>query len=186
MAAASDLCGDCLKNRPAFARSHSALPYQTPISELILSLKRGKNLPPIRALSQLFVDHLQTQWQAHPEPPPDALVPIPLHWRRQLRRGFNQSLALAHPIGQHLGLPVCPQWLARTHPTRSQQGLSRRERIANIRADCFQAAPAVQGKRIALFDDVMTTGATMNAAAKALLAAGASEVQAWSLARAKG
>ena len=107
----------------------------------------------------------------------DAITPIPLHARRLWTRRFNQAAVLGREIARRAGKPFEPALLRRIKATRSQVGLSREQRVQNMQG-AFRAAPAalVQGRRIALVDDVLTSGATANAAARALLRAGAAQV----------
>ena len=107
----------------------------------------------------------------------DAITPVPLHPRRLWTRRFNQAAALAREIARRSGKPFEPALLQRIKATRSQVGLTREQRVQNMQG-AFRAAPAapVRGRRIALVDDVLTSGATANAAARALLKAGATQV----------
>ena len=107
----------------------------------------------------------------------DAITPVPLHARRLWTRRFNQAAALGREIARRAGKPFEPALLQRVKATRSQVGLSREQRVQNMQG-AFRAAPgaSVQGRRIALVDDVLTSGATANAAARALLRAGAAQV----------
>jgi ComF family protein len=107
----------------------------------------------------------------------DAIAPVPLHPRRLWTRRFNQAAALAREVAQRSGKPFEPALLQRIKATRSQVGLTREQRVQNMQG-AFRAAPAapVRGRRIALVDDVLTSGATANAAARALLRAGATQV----------
>jgi predicted amidophosphoribosyltransferase len=105
-------------------------------------------------------------------PPPDGVVPMPLHYTRQLERGYNQSKTLAEGAAEALECPCRPGLLARPAPTRSQTGLSREERWRNVR-DAFTAAPECAGGQWLIIDDVLTTGSTAVAAAQTLVEAGA-------------
>ncbi len=109
---------------------------------------------------------------ADQHPPPDGVVPVPLHRTRRLERGYNQCTTLAEGAAEVLGCPCRLDLLARPHPTRSQTGLSREERWQNVR-DAFRAAPDCAGGRWLLVDDVLTTGSTAVAAARTLTDAGA-------------
>ena len=109
----------------------------------------------------------------------DALVPVPLHWRRLWSRRFNQSATLATAISAESGVPVVSGALQRVKPTLQQVGLSRSERAANIQGAFRVPAEdrgTVAGRRLVLIDDVLTSGATVNGCARALLRAGAANV----------
>ena len=114
---------------------------------------------------------------------PDAILPIPLHRRRQRRRGFNQSALLAVHLGRQLDIPVNQQAMKRVRHTNPQTGLSPKDRLENVRGAFLADSRLVDNKQILLIDDVYTTGATMSAAAGALLASGAAGVSAFCLAR---
>jgi ComF family protein len=109
----------------------------------------------------------------------DLLVPVPLHWRRAFSRRFNQSGALARAIQRNSGVAVSRDALRRVRPTEHQVGLSRAERAANVQG-AFQVPPErraeIHGRRVILIDDVLTSGATADACARALLRAKAAQV----------
>jgi ComF family protein len=114
----------------------------------------------------------------------DAIVPAPLHWRRRWDRGFNQADLLAREVSRRTGIPI-DRRLLRTRSTPPQAGLSAAERRRNVQG-AFAAAgkSAIRGKRLIIIDDVMTTGATLEACARVLKRAGASQVAVLTLARA--
>jgi ComF family protein len=109
----------------------------------------------------------------------DALVPVPLHWRRRWARRFNQSAVLAAAISAASGVPIAANALKRVKFTAQQVGLSRSERATNVQG-AFRVPPEgkaeVAGRRLVLVDDVLTSGATVEGCAKALLRAGATNV----------
>jgi ComF family protein len=118
----------------------------------------------------------------------DAIVPVPLHWRRQWQRGFNQSELLARELGRRCGRPIV-RALRRLRATTPQAGLSNTSRRRNVTQAfasrrAVRRAPDVRGKRILLIDDVMTTGSTATACALALKRAGAARVTLLTVARA--
>jgi len=116
----------------------------------------------------------------------DALIPVPLHWRRLWARRLNQSAMLAATVSSQTGVPVVSGALKRIKPTSQQVGLSRTERAANVQV-AFQVPadrkPAVSGRRLVLVDDVLTSGATVDGCVRALLRAGAANVDVLVLAR---
>lgn len=112
----------------------------------------------------------------------DVLIPAPLHIARLRQRGFNQAAELCRPLALRTHLPMRSDLLARPRATRKQTRLDKAQRQANVR-DAFVARPDVEGLKVVLFDDVMTTGATLNAMAWALRQAGALKVAAITLAR---
>jgi ComF family protein len=109
----------------------------------------------------------------------DALVPVPLHWRRRWTRRFNQSAMLAAAVSATSGVPIAAAALKRVKATAQQVGLSRSERAANVQGAFRvpqEGKAAVVGRRLVLVDDVLTSGATIEACARALLRAGAANV----------
>ncbi|MBZ5608668.1 MAG: ComF family protein [Acidobacteriia bacterium] len=113
----------------------------------------------------------------------DVIVPMPLHWRKRWRRGFNQAALLAREIGRRSHVPVA-HLLRRVRNTAAQAGLTNAKRRLNVSGAFRASGRALNGKRVLLIDDVMTTGATASACARALKRAGAAEVTLLTLARA--
>lgn len=134
-------------------------------------------------MGTLLAGHLK-ECLAHPAegiPRPDMLVPVPLHWHRLQSRGFNQAQLIANRVSAHTGIPVRPA-LTRSRLTERQQRLGRIERYQNLQG-AFRAVRSVTNTRIALIDDVMTTGSTAATLAATLLDAGALSVSVWTVAR---
>jgi ComF family protein len=177
IADAPEVCGACLKQPPAYDRCVAALRYAFPTDRLIQALKYRGQL----ALAGLLADLLAEAVRAAPRP--DVLVPLPLHPERARERGFNQSAELARPLARALGLALDTAGLVRTRNTAPQAALPVDDRQRNVRG-AFSCGASFAGKHVALVDDVMTSGATLNAAAKALKRAGATEVSLWVAARA--
>lgn len=183
----SAYCGHCLREPPPFERCRLACSYEFPLDHLIHAFKYQRQLTAGRALSELLIEHLQEERQEATEADwPDCLVPVPMHWSRRLKRGFNQTELLAKDIGRHLDLPVYSRLCRRHQRTRAQQGLTRTARIHNLR-NAFElrprAAEKLTGKRVALVDDVVTTTSTVRALSRLLTSAGATFIEVWALAR---
>jgi ComF family protein len=155
----------------------AALRYEEPTSQIIHRFKYEGYF----ALGEPLAGLMVAGWPAW-EQPPDLLLPIPLHPRRRRRRGYNQSELLARPLGRDLSIQVDTTILARVRHTLPQVGLGPDERRHNV-SGAFAASPAVQGRHVLLIDDVLTTGATLSAAAEAALRSGAASVSAYCLAR---
>lgn len=166
-------CGACLRRAPPFVATRAAFAYAFPVDRLLHALKYRSALPYVEFLAGALADAVV--------PGPQVVVPLPLHPARQRERGFNQAQELARHVARRLRVPLV-QGLARTRDTPAQAGSSQAARRRNVRG-AFAPLPAVEGCRIALVDDVMTTGATLAEAARAALAGGARSVEAWVVAR---
>ena len=151
-----------------------ALDYAFPADSLVLALKYAHRL----ATTRLFVDLLA----AAPRPEADLVVPMPLHPARLAQRGFNQAAELARPLARHWQLPVRLDGVVRDVNTVPQAGLPWKARAANVRG-AFRVTGRLDGRRVVVVDDVMTTGATLAELARALKAAGAVSVENRVLAR---
>ncbi len=169
------VCGRCLKKHPQFDRTSAAFAYRFPVDKLVQALKFNEQLH----LANLLAEHLAARITA----PPDCIVPMPLHPARLKQRGHNQSLEVARRIGARLDLPVLAHACLRVRDTPPQSSLTWKERGKNMRK-AFQCAETFAGKHVAMVDDVMTSGASLNELAIALRRAGAAEVSAWVVARA--
>ncbi len=176
------LCQRCRERRDRFRLARAALRYREDgiARAAILLVKHGGRLPLLRRLAGLLAEeapiHLSLEdW--------DGLVPVPLHWTRRWRRGFNQAEVLARAVGRQHGLPVFCRALRRVRATPLQQG-DFEARRRNVRDAFAVARPAdLTDRRLLLVDDVFTTGATADACAAVLLRAGAAEVGVLTLAR---
>ena len=173
----SEICGDCLADPPKFDATVSAFSYAFPLDKLMQSFKFNANL----SLVNLFVDHFVASLTKVTMP--DVIIPMPLARRRLATRGFNQSALLAREIGKRLNIKVESHGLLRVRETPPQAGLDRAARLANMKG-AFDCEQNLAGLTIALVDDVMTTGATMSDAARALKKQGAKKIDAWVIARA--
>ena len=167
-------CALCRNGLRGFDAAYSFGAYEGVLRELIHLYKYGKIRTLARPLSGLLAQALPRD-EAF-----DAAVPVPLYWRRRLQRGFNQAELLARGLSRLTGIPVVCT-LGRVRPTPTQAGLSNNARRQNM-ARAFRSR-SVQGKRILLIDDVMTTGATAASCALALKQAGARRVALLTVAR---
>ncbi len=157
-------CGRCQSRPPAFDESRAACRYAEPVSSLVCALKYGGDLTVVRLLGHLLAECIAAGGD---EARPGLLVPVPLHPRRMMQRGFNQSIEIARVASRQLNIPMATDLVRRGRHTPAQQTLDRRQRRANVRG-CFQVLRPPPARRIALVDDVMTSGATFDALAAAL------------------
>lgn len=174
-------CGACLAHPPHYNIARAHFLYEGPIRDLIHSFKYNQRTYlryPLALLARHAVNDLVASHAPH------LIVPVPLHCTRLRQRSFNQAVLIGRVLSRQLGLPLLPDALARTRQTEPQIELSAAERRLNVKGAFAVGRPAcVTGKRILLFDDVMTTGSTMDECAKELKKAGADAVIAATIAR---
>lgn len=173
-------CGTCLQSPPPFNRVIAPWLYGEYFAHLIHQWKYRKDRHITAVLAALWQQHAQRQ------APIDVLVPVPLHWRRYWQRGFNQSellcrelLATSHELQ---GCRLAARLVKRRRATASQSGMTARQRAVNLR-NAFTVCGPCDNLRVAIVDDVLTTGATVTAVADVLAAAGAAYIEVWCLAR---
>ena len=165
---------EAIANPPAYARARAAVRYDDVARTLVHALKYQDRTDLAPAMGR---------WMARAGREllgeADALVPVPLHWRRGWSRRYNQSGALARVIERQTGVRLASEALRRVRATEQQIGLSRSQRASNVQG-AFKVAPDrkadIQGRRVVLIDDVLTSGATVDACARALLRAKAASV----------
>jgi len=173
------LCTRCLASPPPFDATFALFLYADPVDQMIMALKFGGELAFARVLGILLARALRGARR-----PPQCLVPMPLHAQRLRERGFNQAEAIAAHVAHRLKLRFETNLLQRTRVTAPQSRQTAASRRANTEA-AFGVRPGMRVPlRVALLDDVMTTGSTAAAAAAALRAGGARHVEIWACARA--
>jgi ComF family protein len=163
---------EAIADPPSYGRARAAVRFDDVARDLVHALKYGDRLDLATTLGQ-WMSRAGRELTADA----DALVPVPLHWRRLWARRFNQAAALAEVIARVSGVPVCHA-LKRVKATPQQVGLTRTERAANVQG-AFRVPDretAVRGRRLVLIDDVLTSGATLDTCARALMRAGAQSV----------
>lgn len=169
------LCGACLKRPPAFDRAAAVFSYGFPLDALIRHCKYGG----AQELAAWFAGSLAAELKEHPRP--DLIVPMPLHPARLRQRGFNQALEIARRLADRLDIP-CRHACRRQRDTPSQAGLDLKARRRNLR-DAFVCDESLADKRVALLDDVMTSGSSLDELARTARRAGAADISVWVVAR---
>ncbi|MEW6419379.1 MAG: ComF family protein [Nitrospirota bacterium] len=170
----SDICGQCLKKAPPFLKVINYGLYEGVLAEAINQLKfhgvKRLSNPLGRFLLSLELPQI------------DGIVPVPLSIKGLRKRGFNQSLLMARVVSKKISVPLLMDILIKKKETPPQIGLSAKERLLNLK-NAFEVKGDVKGLRLLLFDDVMTTGATVTECSKVIIKAGAKEVVVLTLAR---
>ena len=175
-------CGACLAHPPPFAATVAAFVYAFPVDRLLQQLKYGGHLALADWAGAALAQAVERATDARvPAERPDCIVALPLGRTRQRERGFNQAQEIATRVARQLHLPRT-RALMRSTGGPPQAALSWSQRAANVRG-AFTAVVDVHGARLALVDDVMTTGATLAEAARTLVRAGAARVECWVVAR---
>ena len=170
------LCGRCVKKPPAFDDSVAAFDYGFPVDVLIQQFKYSQQLALAPWLAMRLLVRLSGTSM------PEAALAMPLSRVRLRERGFNQSLEIAKPLCRALGISLLPYACERIRDTESQTTLPWKERAKNVRG-AFVCHENFAGKHVAIIDDVMTSGASVNELAKTLKKSGATRVSAWVIAR---
>lgn len=177
-------CPHCQREDYAFTQTIAWGNYDSILREIILQMKDQSNESLAYQMGALFADQCRDKFNTLTF---DAILPVPLHWTRRLWRGYNQAESLAQAIARTLSKPCYSHWLWRRLQTPKQTKVTPHQRRKNLKKAMAARIPKqFQGQRILLIDDVLTTGATADACARALLAAGAGNVTVAVLARAVG
>jgi ComF family protein len=174
----SEVCNDCRSDRPHFRALRAWAVFEDPVQTALHKLKYRREIALGDALAFHMADFVRDlKW------PVEMVIPMPLGKHRLRERGYNQVGMIARPLAMALKLRYAPNELMRRKETRSQVGLTKRERKENV-SDAFQAGPGVREKVVLVMDDVSTTGSTLSSSAKALYESGAKDVYALTVARA--
>ncbi len=177
----STTCPACRRQPPAFQRAHWLAYHQGPLARAVRDFKYKRRWVSGIELGRYLARHAPAHWLEGV----DLVLPVPLHRRRLMTRGFNQALVLARPLARRYGLELAPRLLIRRRHTRPQVGLDPEQRRQNVRgAFLVPATERLQGKNLLLLDDVFTTGATAEQCARTLKGAGAKRVDILTLVRA--
>lgn len=171
-----EVCGSCLRRPPQFDATRAALAYRFPASALLQRYKYSGFLAAAELMGQLLAQRTADTER------PDLIIPMPLHAARIKERGFNQALEIARVVARHRQAALALDSCMRTRPTPPQAGLDLAARVKNLRG-VFACRDSLAGKRVALLDDVMTSGASLDALAKCVKDAGAAHVECWVVAR---
>ncbi|MCK3657829.1 competence protein ComF [Pasteurellaceae bacterium Pebbles2] len=178
-------CGQCVREPPYWQRIVIVGRYAEPLSTLIQRFKFEGQFWLDRSLARLLYLAVREARRTHQLPLPDAILPVPLHHFRQWRRSYNQAALIAKWLARWLNIPMREDLLIRLKRTPTQRGLSAKSRRQNLK-NAFQAQEKLKKcgyKSVALVDDVITTGSTMNEIAKQLRKMGVEHIQVWGLAR---
>ena len=175
---ASGPCGHCLQQSPGYDHVISGFAYAQPVAQLVAKLKFRGQIQLARLFGELLIRPVQAgNSQAQ------AILPVPLHPGRLRQRGFNQALEIARPLSRALHLPLLTDMVYRHRDTQPQSEQSAARREGNIR-DAFSLNQPPVFQHVAIVDDVMTSGHTVNEIAKLLRAAGVTQIEVWCVARA--
>lgn len=172
-----NLCGQCLQHFPCFDKTIVLFSYEEPITKLIIDLKFHHQLIYAKILGLLMARKLNTTAL------PECIIPVPLHKKRLRERGFNQALEIAKPISKILNIPIDRYSAQRTRETEPQSLTHAKERKKNVK-NAFQIKPTFKANHVAIVDDVMTSGHTVNELSQALKKAGVKQIDIWCAARA--
>ena len=165
---AAAVCGSCINRSPHFDATLALWRYEFPCDGLVQALKYRAQL----ALAGFFARSLASR----PLPEVDVVLPMPLHAKRLAERGFNQALEIARGLARYRGTPIEPRGVLRVKNTPPQTELPYEDRAKNVRG-AFLCELDLSGASVAVLDDVMTTGATLNELARVLKRAGARRVE---------
>lgn len=172
----NELCGHCLRSAPAFEATLALFRYEYPLDAMLQRYKYSHALNMAHTFAGMLLQSLSGRDL------PDLLIPMPLHPQRLRERGFNQALEIGRIVADELGIELDARSCMRSRLSPPQVSLPLKQRVKNVRGS-FRCGARLDGLNVALVDDVMTTGASLNELAKTVKAAGAAHVECWVVAR---
>ncbi len=176
-------CAQCIKHLPYFNDTVVGFDYQTPINFWLKQFKFHKKGLYARILTEIYAEKLIKILEHHPENRPQVLIPMPLHWRRITQRGFNQAYMIAQQLSQKLQIPISRHsCVTRIKYTQPQSKLNQQSRHRNMRG-AFYVQNLSEIQHVAIIDDIITTGNTVNELSRELKKQGVQHVSIWALAR---
>ncbi|HEY8084768.1 MAG TPA: ComF family protein [Methylophilaceae bacterium] len=180
----AEICGSCLQHPPAFDATIAAFNFVFPMDALLRALKYRGELSVAEIAANGIINSLE--YQLEHKTLPDLLIPMPLHPKRLQERGFNQAMEISRRISRHIQRPLSTNSIMRMRHGEPQASLPLNKRAKNVKgvfAVSDAASNDLRGKHIAVIDDIMTSGASLNELAKTLKKAGAARVECWVVAR---
>jgi ComF family protein len=174
------ICGNCLKDAPAYDSTLATFIYQNPVAHLIGGLKFHSQLVYARLLSKLLLTRLEQYYCAKKKP--DIIIPMPLHKTRLQERGFNQAVELARPLAKAWKIPLSLHDCQRIRATSAQIELPAEQRRKNVK-NAFQIRENFHADHVAIVDDVITTGSTVQELSLQLRRQGVKKIEVWSSAK---
>jgi len=177
------LCGACILKPPPFEKLTALFSYDFPLVSLVHGLKFANQTAVSRVFGELLAQHLQQKIQEGIIQKPDAIIPVPLHRKRLLSRGYNQAELIALSLKSKLKLPLLNKQIVRTRYTEAQASLGLAERRNNIR-NAFSVHKPIPYQHVAIIDDVVTSSNTVSELTLLLKAQGVKTVQVWSVCKA--
>lgn len=180
-ATTSELCGQCQQHPPAFDRVFSLCDYIEPMDRIIAAAKFHQQLVYTRLLGELLTERACQRWYKN-QALPDLILPVPLHASRLKERGYNQSLEIAKVVALKLNIPLGKDYCERQKATAAQSSLAHAERSHNVK-NAFVLKKPLNLQHVAIVDDIITTGHTVDELSKILRAAGVQQIDVWCCAR---
>jgi len=172
------VCGQCISLPPSYDVLQSPFEYRYPIDKFITELKFRQKLYRAQSLGQLFSEYIKSK----NIPLPECIIPVPLHPKRLQQRGYNQALEIARVVSAKLNIPINRELCVRVKDTKPQSNLNARSRQQNIE-NAFEIKQPSHYQHVVIFDDVITTGNTVETLAKLLRQHNIKIIQVWSIAR---